>query len=442
MSNIIKETRLEKRFVSAFEKNVGRALNGTNSQLHELRKQAIDRFERLGFPTRKDEAWKYTNINNVLTHGFKVLVAPPVPALDEGDVTPFAIPDLDAHVVVLINGRFSDRLSSIGVVPEGVAIESLEEAAGSHPDVLDQYFGHNAQHDDDVFTALNTAFTLDGLFVYVPKGRVLAKPIHVINLQKADEDLFLQPRNLLVFEENTQGKVIETSFSLNDTRTFTNAVTEVFIGEHAIVDLYLLQDQGDDASLVSNTNVYQKAASVFTAGTVTLSGDIVRNNLNVLPDAEHCETHLYGLFLPRGDTHVDNHTLVDHAKPDCVSNELYKGVLDDRSSGVFNGKVFVRPDAQRINAFQENKTILLTQEVTMNSKPELEIYADDVKCSHGATTGQLDGEALFYLRSRGLPEQQAKGMLLHAFVGDVIEKVRVDALRRMLDARVTYRFGW
>ncbi len=442
MSKITKQPRLEERFVSAFEMDAGKALNGTNTKLHELRKQAIDRFESLGFPTRKDEAWKYTNINSVLTHGFKVLAAPPAAEVDASDVTSFAIPDLDAHVVVLVNGRFSDRLSSIGALPDGVKIESLESASEAHPEVVDRYFGRTAQHGGDVFTALNTAFTLDGLFVYVPKGRVLEKPIHVINLQKADEDLFLQPRNLLVFEEHAQAKVIETSYSLNDTRTFTNVVTEVFVGERALVELYLVQDQGDEASLVSNTNVYQEGSSVFTAGTLTFSGDVVRNNVHVLPNAEHCETHLYGLFLPRGDTHVDNHTFVDHAKPDCVSNELYKGVLDDRSSGVFNGKVFVRPDAQRINAFQENKTVLLTEDVTMNSKPELEIYADDVKCSHGATTGQLDPEALFYLRSRGLPERQAIGMLLHAFVGDVIEHVRVDALRRVLDERVTNRFGW
>ncbi len=442
MPKLTEDTRLEDHFVSAFEMNVGQTLNGTNTKLRELRKDAIEQFEKLGFPTRRDESWKYTNISDVLTHGFKVLAAPPMPSLEQADLAPFAIPDLDAHVVVLVNGRYSSDLSSVGELPEGVVIESLETAAETCDGVVDAYLGRYARHEEEVFTALNTAFMLDGLFLYVPKGRVLEKPVHVVHLQKVDEDLFLQPRNLLIFEENAQAKVIETTVSLGDARTFTNTVTEIFVGERAIVDVYLVQDHGDDASLVSNTNVYQEGSSVFTASTFTLSGDVVRNNVNVVPDAEHCETHLYGLFLPEGDAHVDNHTLVDHAKPDCVSNELYKGVLDDQASAVFNGKVFVRPDAQRINAFQENKTILLSDSATMNSKPELEIYADDVKCSHGATTGQLDREALFYLRSRGLPEIQARGMLLHAFAGDIIESIRVEPLRRMLDAQITRRFGW
>ena len=194
--------------------------------------------------------------------------------------------------------------------------------------------------------------------------------------------------------------------------------------------------------MVSKTEVYQQGESVFSMYTITLTGDVVRNNLTVVPDGEFCETHLYGLSLPIGDTHVDNHTLVDHAKPNCMSNELYKTVLDDSSSGVFNGKVFVRRDAQKTNAFQENKSILLTEKATMNAKPELEIYADDVKCSHGATTGQLDPEALFYLRSRGIPERQARGMLLHAFARDVIDQIKIEPLRELLDRRVTERFGW
>ncbi|MEX2401366.1 MAG: Fe-S cluster assembly protein SufD [Rhodothermales bacterium] len=442
MSNTTQDRNLEKQFVTAFESNVGRTLNGTNTKLRTLRTKAIEQFEKMGFPARKDEAWKYTNIGDVLTHDFQVRALPPFMEIDAVDLEPFAIPGLDAHLVVLVNGRFSQRLSNLGDVPDGVIIESLESAGETHGDLLETYFGRYAHYDEEVFTALNTAFTVDGLFLYVPKGHALEKPVHVINVQKVDEDLFLQPRNLFVFEENAQAKIVETSVLLGGGRTFTNAVSEVHVGERAVVDYYLLQDQGDEASLVTNTNVYQKGSSVFTAATVTLSGDVIRNNMNVLPDAAHCETHLYGLFLSSGTTHVDNHTHVDHAKPDCESNELYKGVLDDQSTGVFNGKVFVRQDAQRINAFQENKSILLTKEATMNSKPELEIYADDVKCSHGATTGQLDREALFYLRSRGLPANVARGMLLHAFAGDVIEKVRVEPLRRLLDKRVSNRFGW
>ncbi len=442
MPKTTEDMNLEERFVSAFEMNVGRTLNGTNAKIQTLRREAIDRFRELGFPGRKHESWKYTNIGAALRHEYNVLAAPPEPAITAEDIDPYRIADLDAHVIVLVNGRFSREHSSIGELPEGVVIESLEKAARTNSEVVDAYYGRFAHLKDDVFTALNTAFTLDGLFVYVPAGRILETPLHVINLQKVDDDLFLQPRNLFVFEEASQARLIETGHSISSTRTFANAVTEVYVGPRAVVDMYTVQDFGELATQVTNMNAYQAGSSVFSTSTVTLSGDIVRNNLTVLPDAEHCETHLYGLFLPNGTTHVDNHTLVDHAKPDCVSNELYKGVLDDHASGVFNGKVFVRPDAQRINAFQENKSILLSETATMNSKPELEIYADDVKCSHGATTGQLDPEALFYLRTRGIPERQARGMLLYAFARDVIENIKIEPLRRVLDDRVNERFGW
>ena len=442
MSKTTQHTNLEERFVSAFEMNVGRTLNGTNAKIQDLRRKAIDRFRKLGFPGRKHESWKYTNIGKALQHEYKVLAAPPTAELGAGELSRFAIPDLDAHLVVLINGRFSEKHSSLGDLPQGVIVTSLEKAAKAHAAIVDKYFGRYAETDEEVFTALNTAFTLDGLFVYVPKGKVVEKPLHILNLQKVDQDLFLQPRHLFVFEEGSNARTVESGHSLGNAKTFTNSVSEVFVGERAVIDMYVVQDFGDRATHVTSTNAYQKGQSVFSVNTVTFTGDIVRNNLNVLPDAEHCETHLYGLFLPRGETHVDTHTLVDHAKPDCQSNELYKGVLDDNASGVFNGKVFVRQDAQRINAFQENKSILLSESATMNSKPELEIYADDVKCSHGATTGQLDREALFYLRSRGIREKQARGMLLHAFASDVIENVKLEPLRAMLDKRVTERYGW
>ena len=451
MSNPHKITSLEASFVDAFEAYAGDPTPGNASgpvnglaplnAMQGFRRRAIERFRELGIPSRKNEAWKYTHVPEALARGFSVSAGGPAPDPGAAETAQCALAGLDAHIVVLVNGRFAGEHSLIGNLPEGVAISGLGTAAITHPDILRNHFGHYAAWEEESFTALNTAFANDGLFVYVPKGKVIEKPIHVINLQKTNERLFLQPRHLLVFEENTQAKIIDTSCTLTGEATFTNAVTEAFVGERAIVEMYLVQDPGNDNVVVSTTHVYQDAASTFTATTVTLTGAVVRNNLNVLPNAPHCETHLYGLFLPGSNTQVDNRTLVDHAQPDCVSNELYKGVLNDRASGVFNGKVFVRQDAQRINAFQENKTIVLTNEATMNSKPELEIYADDVKCSHGATTGQLDPEALFYLRSRGMTKQQAQGMLLHAFAGDILDRISIEPLRRMLDQRVTRLFG-
>ena len=434
--------RLEDRFVSSYETHVGRTLNGTNAKLQELRRSAIARFDLLGFPTTKNEAWKYTNIAQALRREYKVQLSAGKADVEPDVLSSLKVPDLDAHSVVLVNGTFSEELSSIEALPDGVIVTGMQQAARVHAEILNRHLGRYADYADDAFTALNTAFTLNGLFVYVPKSKVLEKPLFITNLLTVEEDVFLQPRNLFLFEENSQAQVIHSSHGRTQSNTFTNAVSEVFVGTRAVVGMYFIQDEGELASQVSNTYVHQEEASVFSLHTVTLTGEVVRNNVSIRPDAEFCETHLYGLFLSSGKMHVDNHTLVDHAKPNCVSNELYKAVLDDASSGVFNGKVLVRPDAQKTNAFQENKSILLTPTATMNSKPELEIYADDVKCSHGATTGQLDKDALFYLRSRGIPMTQARGMLLHAFVGDVLETIPVKPLRVLLDRKVTERFGW
>ena len=323
MSNSRKTTSLEASFVDAFEayagtqppRNPSAPVNGLAplNAMQGFRRRAIERFQELGIPSRKNEAWKYTHIPEALARGFAVSVGDSTPDPEAAETVQCALAGLDAHIVVLVNGRFAGEHSLIGSLPEGVAISGLETASSTHPDILHRHFGHYAAWEEESFTALNTAFASDGLFVYVPKGKIIEKPIHVINLQKTNERLFLQPRHLLVFEENTQAKIIDTSCTLTSDATFTNAVTEAFVGERAIVEMYLVQDPGNDNTVVSTTHVYQETASSFTATTVTLTGAVVRNNLNVLPNAPHCETHLYGLFLPGSNTQVDNHTLVDHA---------------------------------------------------------------------------------------------------------------------------------
>ncbi len=434
------DTRLEDRFVAAFQRNEGQSLNGTNDRLRGVRQEAIARFAALGFPARKAEAWKYTPIGKILQRQYRLHLGPDAARLTRRDVASHRIPGLDAHVVVLINGRFRADLSEIGDLPEGVVVTGFARAGDVHAGLVDAHFARYADYEHEVFTALNTAFTQDGVFVYVPRNTVVEKPVHVLSLVAAGDDLLLQPRHLIVVEEEAQLQLVETSETLTETQTFENVVTEVFEGARAHVDLYEIQDEHAHGSVVTNLQAYQQAASVFRASTFTLSGEMIRNNLNVLPDAEGCESHLYGLFLGSGATHIDNHTLVDHAKPNCFSNELFKGVLDDRSTGVFNGRVLVRQDAQQINAYQSNKSILLSDDARIYAKPELEIYADDVKCSHGATTGRLDGEALFYLRSRGLNEQQARALLLLAFARDVLDHIRLEPLRATLDALIARRF--
>lgn len=435
-----KSPGLEDRFVTAFEAHEGRALNGRSARINGLRREAIDHFRRLGFPARRAEAWKYTNIGQILKREYALSLAPAQPTLSRDALAPFLIPDLDVHLVVLVNGRFREDLSAIGDLPDGVVVTGLAEAGQTHTALVDAHFGHYADAAREPFVALNTAFTQDGVFVYVPKSRVVEKPVHVVSLLQAEEDLFVQPRALFVVEAGGMLRLIETSGVLGDTPTFTNVVKEAFVGAGAHVDHYDLQDDGPHASQVTTWQAYQEHDSVFRTSTFTFGGEVVRNNLNLLPDGTHCESHLYGLFLGRGRMHVDSHTVVDHAKPDCFSNELYKGILDDHSTGVFNGRVLVRQDAQKINAYQSNQSIVLTETADMFSKPELEIYADDVRCSHGATTGQLDEEALFYLRSRGIPERKARALLLTAFARDVIENVAIEPLRAYLDAMLVERF--
>ncbi len=433
-------SRLEDRFVSAFKLQEGHTLNGNNAHVQGLRWQAIESFDRLGLPTSRAEAWKYTPIEKIVQRDYQLHTAPGRIIPDRDTVSRFVVPDLDAYVVVLVNGRFIAELSSVDHPSGGMIVTGLAEAGEAHADVVNHHFARYADSAGEAFTALNTAFTQDGLFVFVPRGLSVDKPLHVINLIQAEEAQWLNPRHLIVVEQGAELTIIESNHSLTQAPTFTNSVTEVFVGAEARAMLYRLQDEGAAASHVAGIQVYQERDSVFSGFTVTLSGEVVRNNMNVLPDAQHTESHLFGLFLGDGRMHVDNHTLVDHARPHCQSNELYKGILDDEATGVFNGKVYVRRDAQQTNAYQSSKSVVLTNTARMYSKPELEIYADDVKCSHGATTGHLDSEAIFYLQSRGITAQRARAMLLLAFARDVLENVTIEPLRVMLDHIVESRF--
>lgn len=438
MSTTTEKISTVDRFVQAFERLNGSTLNGS-ATVAGLRTEAIRRFAELGIPTSKNEAWKYTNIEKALRHDFVLSPSPSV-EIEHAQLERYLLRGLDAHIVVLVNGRFSADASRIGALPRGVVLCGFADAANLHADLVSRHYGRYVNARNEAFAALNTAFATDGVFLYVPPDVALARPVHVLSLVTTDQDLMMQPRLLYAIEAGAKATVIETAHGSSRRRTLTNSVTEAYVGPNARFEHYKVQDLGDLATQLYNVQVYQERDSVFTTTTVTLSGQLVRNNLSFLPDAENCETHLYGLFLGRGRSHIDSHTLVDHAKPNCFSNELYKGILEDESTGVFNGKVFVRRDAQQTNAYQSNKSIVLSERAQMYSKPELEIYADDVKCSHGATTGQLDPEALFYLRSRGLTERQARALLLQAFARDVVDNIGVEPLRRMLDDYIMERF--
>lgn len=416
------------------------SLNGGRTNgFHQLRKAAISKFSELGFPTTRNEEWKYTNVSPILEHKFKLLQEPV--GLTKKDIQPFLFEGLEENVLVFINGKFSEELSKIQSDASGLIIGSLKDAMNHHTSIVNQHLGSYISFEDESFTALNTAFTNEGAFIYVPENMVVETPIHLLNLSDSqDSDLISHPRNLFIAGKSSQVQIIESFHALSDATYFNNLVTEVFVDENAIVDHLKIQEESRHAFHVSNTQVHQQSNSVYTSVNIDLGGSLVRNNLSVQLNGKNCESHLFGFYLGTGTQHIDNHTFIDHAMPHCFSNELYKGILDEKARGVFNGKILVRQDAQKTNALQSNKTLLLTNDAQINAKPQLEIFADDVKCTHGATIGQLDDEALFYLRARGISEEMAGAMLRHAFISDVLENVKIDAVRQRLDKTIIDHF--
>lgn len=381
----------------------------------------------MDFPTTRHEQWKYTRIANILGGTYKT-------GKGATTLTNFRLPGLESQRAHLLNGGFHSADAQ-----EGMHVESLAKALGKHEEVAQKNVGRYSDFHDEPFIALNTSFFQDGALVNLPKNAAPELPLHIIH-EVTEAQVASNPRNLIVAGPFSKGTVV-LSLKGGKEGTFTNMVTEVSVMENAFLDIYLLEDEGDQASVVNTIQVHQAANSIFNITTITQSGKLVRNNLAIEINGEGCETNLNGLYMPMGKQHVDNHTLVDHRVPHCNSNELYKGVMDGQSTGVFNGKVFVRRDAQKTNAFQSNQNIVLTDDATINSKPELEIYADDVKCSHGSTTGQLDEEALFYLRSRALSEHDARNLLVKAFAVDVIDKIQLPALREYVEDWVEKRFA-
>lgn len=412
-----------------------------STALGDVRRSAIESLEKLGIPNKKDEQWKYTDIRSVMARNLEPLLTLPSNGNALTSAEQWRIEGLEAHVLVFVNGMLNEHLSSVGSLPEGVVVSNIGKAASTHAELLERHLGAYARHDTDPFSAMNTAFTVDGAFVYVPDGVALDKPVEVVSVTHGANAGVVHVRHLYVFENASTGNVVETYGSTGREGFFTNSISEFFVGERAKVAHYRVEADNDASTHVCGTYAEQVDSSHFTTVTLTLDGKLVRNNVRIRPNAEQCETHLGGLYLLRGNQHVDNNTLVDHAKPHCFSNEIYKGILDDQSSSAFSGMLLVRPDSQQTNAFQQNKTILLTDDASSYSKPQLEIYADDVRCSHGATTGTVDPEALFYLRVRGIGKERARNMLLHAFVNDVLELISHEPIRNhvlsVLDDRLS-----
>ncbi len=416
--------------------------DGAPDPFAEIRRAARGHFERLGIPTRRDEAWKYTDLREALTPEYTFVSGKT--GLSDADidaaVASAAVEGLGAYRLVVVDGEVDARRSDLQDLPEGVTAGSLREASVTGGGVMADYFARFADVDKNAFAALNTAFQLDGLFLHVPKNVEVARPIHVVHVAAAARPSFVQTRHLVVVEANASCLVAETFVTAGGTEaTFRNDLTELVVGRGARLEHVRIQDEGDAANGVSLVQVYQEADSQATTLVFTFASATVRNNVTMVPAGPGCTSTLGGLYVCHGTQHVDTNTLVDHVAPGCVSNERFKGIVYDQSTGVFNGKVFVRREAQQTNAYQQSQGVILSPDAKHFSKPELEIYADDVKCSHGSTTGAIDPEALFYLRARGISESQARSLLLYAFAHDVVEMVSAEALRDHLDARIAER---
>ena len=416
-------------------------LNGSKSkEIHHIRKEALNRFGQLEFPTQKDEEWKYTNISPLLKHNF-------VPSSKKVSVGKEFIKsklfdEAEHSLIVFVNGHYADEHSVLQSLPGGVVAGSLSEAIKNNSPLIEKHFTKYAHHQIDIFTALSTAYTDDGAFIYVPDGKIVKKPVHIIYITSSDDNkIIVQPRNLFIAGKNSQVTIIEHYVSTGESVYFTNAVTEIVAGENSVVDHIKLQEESINAFHIARMEVKQERNSNFSSHSISIGAQLTRNNFNSRFNDEGSECTLNGLFMIEGNQLFDAHTLIDHAMPHCNSHEHYKGILNDNSRGVFNGKVIVRPDAQKTNAFQENNNILLSSDALVNTKPQLEIFADDVKCSHGATIGQLDEEARFYLKSRGIGEEASRAILLHAFASDVITSIKTESLRNYLEEIITKRFN-
>ena len=396
-----------------------------------LRREAFRRFEDLGFPTTRQEEWRFTNVKRIAETEF-ILAEIPAP-LSRETISPFVL-DEDYLRLVFVNGHYVGELSATEAAPHGAVVGSLSAALADHPALIKDHLGQLASDDNACFAALNSAFIRDGAFVHVPRGVVVERPIHLLFISTDNSSpTASHPRNLIIAQRDSQVTIIESYVSLHDSVYLTNAISELFVAENASVVHCKLQQEGANAYHIATTQVRQQRASRFSSHYFSLGGKLVRNEVNVTLDAEGCECRLNGLYVAAADQHMDNRTRIDHAKPHCNSHELYKGILDDRAKGVFNGKIYVHPDAQKTDAKQSNQVLLLSDDAVIDTKPQLEIYADDVKCTHGATVGQIDGTALYYLRSRGISEDLARSLLVYAFANEIASALPLEAVREHVE---------
>jgi Fe-S cluster assembly protein SufD len=419
----------------AFENNVD-----IENPVHNVRVEAMKNFEMKGFPSKKEEAWKYTSLSALQKTDFSIFPKQ-VKTLEYKDVKDYFIHEIDTYKLVFIDGVYSSNLSE--TTHDGVDICLMSSALNKpmYKQIIDVYFNKIASQDESL-TTLNTAFCKEGAYIYIPRNKMPKKPIEILHFATGNEaSIMLQPRNLVIVEENAEVQIVERHQSLTANDVLTNSVTEIFAAKNAIVDYYKIQNDAAEASLIDNTYINQKDKSVVNVHTFSFGGKLTRNNLNFYQNGEYIDSTMKGVTILGEKQHVDHHTLVHHIEPNCESHQDYKGIYDENSTGIFNGKIIVERLAQKTNAFQQNNNILISDKATINTKPQLEIFADDVKCSHGCTIGQLDEEALFYLQSRGIPKKEANALLMYAFANNVLASVRIPELKARINKLIAHKLG-
>ena len=418
----------------AFEEQVD-----IDHDIHQVRDEAIKFFESTGFPTKKLEAWKYTSLNSILKEDYSIFPKKE-DAIDYKDIKKYLVHDIDTYTIVFVDGIYSSHLSRTTHDKLDACLMSSALNKPKYKSIVDKYFNKIAPKESMV--ALNTAFANEGAYIRIPKNVAAEKPIQILNFSTGNESaLMIQPRNLIIAEEGAQVQIIERHQSLTENPVLTNSVTEVFVENNANVDYYKIQNDKTSASLIDNTYIKQSRDSVCSMHTFSFGGKITRNNLNFYQHGENINSILKGVTILEGKQHVDHNTLVHHTQPNCESHQDYKGIFSDKSVGVFNGNVYVDRIAQKTDAFQSNNNIIIDDTATCNSKPQLEIFADDVKCSHGCTIGQLDNEALYYLRSRGIPKKEARALLMFAFANNVLDSVKIPEIKKRITKQIALKLG-
>ncbi|NRB62053.1 MAG: Fe-S cluster assembly protein SufD [Saprospiraceae bacterium] len=419
------------RFLTLFGE-LERGLNGQKENpAHHIRQSAIKELASLAFPTRRDEAYKYTSVTRIISEDYDLN---PDSELEASTINSFRIPDLDAVTLVFVNGVFRQDLSDQILFDKGVSLKALDKAIqnGQEQTWNQEWLTLEGNEEKDPFHVMNKAFARTGYLLHVPKQVQITKPLHFLYVNtQTDKPFLYSPQRVVVLEQGSSCTLIESfhSTASGHARYFSNIFNRIIVRENAEMHHYKIQQESLEAFQMNNTEVVQYNDSRYSNYTVDLGGRIIRNNLTAIHKGQNVTSNFYGSFYGRKEQHIDNHTYIDHAIPHCQSNELYKGILTDKARGVFNGKVLVRKDAQKTNAFQQNASLVLSNSAVMDSKPQLEIFADDVKCSHGATIGQLDERSVFYMRSRGMKDTQARALLQYAFLLDVLEFMPHEALQ-------------